>query len=226
MSNFILITLTFSLLNFCSTNQVQSKLTLNNKSENKLIGFVYIKISNIYYQNGMVVLVDTKQDTILSIENKSLSIDGKNYKIIDEEYLYKKNINVKAFDAEYGIFVLECYGLIDGFYQVKINDQIGLINNDNFKEYIEFKDFEKYIMDTRPIPTQKNPLRIKPNETSEIIEEFNKWAFIPVEVNGDWVKVKDDKDCYPGVAPSPTDITGWIRWRKDGEFILKVAYTC
>ena len=40
------------------------------------------------------------------------------------------------------------------------------------------------------------------------------------------LKIIDDKDCYSGDAPSSVDIKGWVRWRKDGKFILKVAHTC
>ncbi|MBI9038274.1 MAG: hypothetical protein JEY97_09095 [Bacteroidales bacterium] len=226
MRNFILIVLTFSLLNLCSTNQGHSKQTGNNKSENNLQGFVVVDISKIYHHNGEITIVDNENDTILHAENKTFAINGEKYETIDEEYLYKKHLNVESYDAEYGIFILKCYGLIDGFYQVKIDGQICLISKDRFKEYIEFKNFEQYVMGTYPIPTQNNPLRITPNDTSEILKEFDIWTFVPVEIRGDWVKVKDDKDCYSGPIASKEDIVGWIRWRKDGKFILKVAYVC
>jgi hypothetical protein len=45
-------------------------------------------------------------------------------------------------------------------------------------------------------------------------------------LNGDWLKVRDNKDCYAGIAPSEKDIYGWIRWRNGDGLILKVAHSC
>jgi hypothetical protein len=208
----------------CSVSQGNSANTKPKEVTNKLQGFVFIEISKIYQHQGKVTVFSKDKDTILYIENKNIHIKKSVYEIVEEEYLYKKSINIELLNPEYGLFILKCFGTSGDFYKVEINGQIGLIIND--KDYVEFKDFNKYIMDTYPIPTEFNPIRIEPNENSKLIQDFDKWTFLPIEIKGDWLKVIDNKKCYKGVAPSPNDIKGWIRWKKNGEFILKVAHTC
>jgi len=218
----VLFIITFLSISFRIYSQQQ--LVENEKGELK--GFVFVDISKAYHSSGHISILDLKKDTILTIENKSVSINGKNYETIEEEYLYRKLFDIEVLEAEYGFFILKCYGETDGFYKVGINSSIGLVPNNATNSLTVFKDLEKYIMETHPIPTKQNPLRQKPNENSEIVKAFEKWTYLSVEIVGDWLKVTDNKDCYSGASPSTVDIVGWIRWRKDGKFILKVAHSC
>lgn len=223
MKNLALTIFVLSVLYQCSVIQGNSA---NSKPEirNKLQGFVFVAISRIYQHQGEIIIFSETKDTLLYIVNRKIHIKGSVYEIVEEEYLYKKNINIESFNPEYGLFILKCFGTSGSYYKVEINGQVGLIMND--QDYVEFKDFNKYIMEAYPIPSEYNPIRIGPDENSQVIQDFDKWTFVPVEIKGDWLRVIDNKKCYKGVAPSPNDITGWIRWRKNGEFILKVAHTC
>lgn len=214
------------MLSQCGTTQRFTNEFNKEGEGTELQGFVFVNISKIYHHNGKVTIISKEKDTIVHVENKMTFIQGRAYETIDEEYLYRKSINVESFNPEYGLFILRCYGSTNDFYKVEINDEIGLINKYTFEDLIEFKDLERYVMETSPIPTQHNPVRINPNEDSDSVVDFERWTFIPVEISGDWLKVRDNKDCYKGVSPSEKDIFGWIRWRKDKNFILKVAHVC
>ncbi len=192
----------------------------------ELEGFVFIDISKIYHHHGEVTILNEEGDVLIHAKNKMIAVQGKNYETIEEEHLYKKYINVESFHPEYGLFILRCYGSVGENYKVKINDVFGLINKALSHEFIEFKDLEKYVMETIPIPDKNNPIRIKPDDNSEIVRDFEEWTFIPVGISGDWLKVRDNKDCYKVITPSERDINGWIRWKRNGVFILKVAYVC
>jgi hypothetical protein len=226
MKIFLYILLSATLICQCSTTQKLTKNSDKNEDTPILQGFVFINISNIYYHGGALGIYDKNGDTLIYVKNKNIKLDRNVYETIEEDYLYKKNVKVESFDPEYGLFILRCYGIKNNYYEVGINDTIGLISTQLSNDYIEFKDVKKYIMDSHPIPTSTNPLRINPEENSEITKDFEQWTFIPIEINGDWLKVKDNKECYKGATPSEKDIIGWVRWQKDGVFILKVAHVC
>ncbi len=190
----------------------------------ELNGFIFIDISDIYHNGGEINLITTENESFLSIQNTKITFNGSEYDLIEEEHVYKKSIGAEAFFAEYGLFVLKCLSKSDTFYEAELNKQKVLIPIDS--KYVEFKDLEKYILDTYPVPTELNPLRDKPNETALEVNDYLDHTYTAIEIEGDWVKVKDDKECYAGEQPSVKDIVGWVRWRKDGVFMLKVAYTC
>jgi hypothetical protein len=201
-----------SVLSQCGTIQRPT----HEKATEELEGFVFIDISKIYHHHGVVTIINEGGDTLVHVKDKMIAIQGSDYETIEEEHLYKKNLNVESFHPEYGLFILRCYGSVGENYKVKINDVIGLINKDLSREFIEFKDLEKYVMETNPIPDQNNPVRIKPDENSEIVSDFEEWTFIPVEISGDWLKVRDNKDCYKGIAPSEKDIMVGLGGEKMG----------
>lgn len=225
MKHIIIILLSLNLLlQSCNING-QTKEKESKLNESKQTGFLFVKISNINRYGGNVCIINDN-DTIISFNGKKIFIDNKEYDIIDEEYKYKKFVNIETLDAEYGLFILKCYSSEDDSYKVEINGAFAYIPKEVNNQNIEFKDFEAFILDTYPIPNNDNPILKNPSESSESVDGFINWTYKPVEIKGDWLKVIDNKDCYFGTAPAPNPISGWIRWRKDGEFILKVAHTC
>ncbi len=226
MKNMMFIGLVFSILNMCCIHQELTSSPQDKKIENRPIGFVFIDLSRINNCQGYVFILDQNKDTILQLQNQTISLNGVKYALFEEEYLYKDLINAEVFEPEYGLFILKCYEVTDKFYKVEFNEKITFVSNNVINKCIQFKDLEKYILESYPVPTQQNPMRENPDENSGIVNNFDKWTYLPVEIDGDWIKVVDDKDCYSGEAPSSVEIKGWIRWRKDGDFILNVAHSC
>jgi hypothetical protein len=226
MTNLIFISLIYNILNLLYSNPLLSFYSQSKEIEKIPLGFIFVDFSKINSQNGAVSFLSQKGDTILHLQNRIISMNGIRYKVYEEEHLYKKFVDVEVFEPEYGLFILKCYGKTDKFYKVKLNGNITLVSTNLKNNCIHFKNLKQYIMGSYPVPTLQNPLRMNPNENADIVNNFDKWTYLPIKIKGDWVKMIDDKDCYSGEAPSPIDISGWIRWRKDGKFIIKVAHTC
>ena len=226
MKNIIFISMAFAILNICCSHQALTSSSKKKGLEDNPIGFVFVDISGINAPKGTVSILDMNKDTVLDLRNQVVSLNGSDYKINEEGHIYRRLVNTEVFEPEYGLFILKCYETTNKFYKVELNGRIALINNNPVNEYVQFKSIEQYIMETYPVPTEQNPLRIAPDESAGVVNNFDKWVYSCIEIDGDWVKIIDDKDCYRGEAPSPVDIKGWIRWRKDGKFILKVAHTC
>lgn len=201
------------------------QINMTPKEKDLPIGFVFIDISSIYRDGGQLALLNKDgNDTIFHIKDTKISIDGSQYDIIKDESLYRKKIDVEVFFPEYGLFILRSYEELDGYYSVKINKVEGLIKADLGQTI--FKDIENYVLETFPMPTKSNSLRQSPDDDSEIIPNYLDYTYLPVEIKGNWVKVRDNKDCYMGASPSKTNIEGWIKWKKDDCFILKVGHIC
>jgi hypothetical protein len=222
----IFIGLVSIILNLCCSQQALTSSFQDKKVEDSPVGFVFIDISEISNQEGTISILSQNKDTILHLQNQIISINGTKYKTYEEEHLYKKLVNAEFFEPEYGLFILKCYEATGKFYKVELNGETALISNSLTNKFEQLKSLEQYIMESYPVPTQQNPLRTNPDENAGIVDNFDKWVYLPVVIDGDWVKIVDDKDCYSGEAPSPVAIEGWIRWRKNGKFILKVGHTC
>jgi len=226
MKSIMFIGLVFIILNMCCSHRALTSSYQDKKLENSPVGFVFIDMTRINNQEGTVSILGQNRDTILHLQNAIISINEVDYKICKEEHLYKKLVSAEVFEPEYGLFILKCYETTNSYYKVELNGNIALISNSLINKCIQFKTLEQYVMESYPVPTQQNPLRMNPDENASIVANFNKWTYLPVKIDGDWVKIVDDKDCYSGEAPSSVEIKGWVRWRKDGKFILKVAHTC
>jgi len=191
-------------------------------------GFLFIDIGDIYYQGKELAILGKEQDTIAFFKGNNVYIEGNVYDIIEQEHLYKEKIAVKSYDPEYGLFILKCNGLDNnGSYKVLVNGSENFIKKSLSSEILDYKGYERYVIEGRPylFRNKKTPLRMLPNEDAEIIEGYENFLYVPLEIKGDWLKVKDDKDCYVD-EPSEKDIIGWVRWRKDGEIIIDIRHLC
>ncbi len=194
-------------------------------------GFLFIDISAIYYQGKELAILNGQQDTIVFFKGNKSHIGNNSYDIIEEEHLYEENITVESFDPEYGLFILACEGLNEnGYYMVRVNDDLNYISKSNYSSVLEFKSSEKYVYDGfYYLDDTDFTLRVYPHKDSTEIssDHYKKYFYKPVEQKGDWLKLKDDKDCPLGeLGASEDEIEGWLQWRKDGQIIVDFAYKC
>lgn len=204
-------------------------VTLKPKSgtEENEVGFLFINISRIYSREITFALLNKEKDTLISFMNEKTYFENNVYETMDEDGFYKRKLDVTALDPEYGLFILKSFGLNnDGYYAVEVNKDTAYVHKEDHKDVLEFKSPEKYVMGGYPHPTKENPLRMSPEDSAKIISGFEKNTYIPIKIEGDWLKVKDNKVCFPGPDPLKEVLIGWIRWRKDGEVILDVRYLC
>src|SRR5690606_12554126 len=200
--------------------------TIGDPIENKGKGFLYVNINKLLNEQKRLVILDKQKDTLAFFKDKNVFFNSKEYDIIDDEHLYKGKLNINTFFPEYGLFILDCKGSNDGYYQVVVNDIDCYIRISGNESLLKFKTPEEYIMESYPYlyKNSKTPLRKEPVDNSEIIKGYDNYLYVPVEIKGDWLKVRDDKDCYIGEEPSSKDIIGWVRWRKNGEILIEVRH--
>lgn len=206
-------------------------IEINTITEKPKKGFLFIDIKDIYYQGTELAILGKEQDTIAFFKGNNVYIEGNEYDIIEEEHLYEERIKGKSFDPEYGLFILETKGLnSDGYYIVKLNEVIGYINKDRYAHVLEFKSFDRYVFDGfYYLDNTDFILRVYPHSDSTEItyDNYKKYFYKPVSIEGDWLKLKDDKDCPLGEFEiSENDIEGWLQWRRNGEIIVDFAYKC
>lgn len=124
---------------------------------------------------------------------------------------------------------MRCTGKSDEWYEVIVNE-----NNPSVKKYIrtgdslfEFQHWDKYIMKMLNITFEQNtnPLLDSPNGKKKNIQLKKDAVFAPIDVKGDWVKVR----LKPSVQSDTSAVRnekkkryeeGWIRWRNDQHRII------
>jgi len=208
--------------------QVRNVDKIKTVSDEPKEGFLFINISSIYYQERKLAILNAEHDTITFFNSTKVRIGDNEYDIINQEHLYKEKVIVKSFDPEYGLFILDCKDSSKpDFYEIIINREKGFISKrGNNKDILNFKTPEQYVLEGYPNPTNENPLRLNPSDDAEIVPGFLEHTYVSIEINGDWLKVRDDKDCYPGEEPSKKDIIGWVRWRKNGKIVIDIRHLC
>ena len=202
-----------------------SGLAYGQSNSSDLKGYLFVNVWRVY-RGGAFEVLSAQKDTLFSFKNQRAFYQGRSYKMMDEDGKYKWLIEVELLDPEYGFFIMKVKDVRNGYYEVEFNDQIALIDSVKHKQILEFKSPVEFVMDGYSHGDENNPIRIAPQDDAAILEDYDNFSFLPVEVDGDWLKVKDSKDCYPGLGPSKEDLTGWIRWRKDGKVILDVRHSC
>lgn len=190
-----------------------------------LEGFLIIDVKGLYLYRKELVFMDMNGKDSVRFDNGYVYIENKKYEIMDEEHLYTELINIETYYPDYGLFILKCFGRKGDNYIVELNGDSTLVNGKSF--LVEFKDYKKFIFDAMFLKdTKENPFRTHPSDSSDIIKEDD-YGFYAVDIQGDWVKGQDYKEgCIIAETPSPVDIFVWIRWRKDGKYILEVNYSC
>ena len=128
-----------------------------------------------------------------------------------------------AFHQDYFILALKCVGEDDKRYEVIVNEDTGL------KKFIRKNDrtvrletWEKHIKGLFAVDFNKevNPLRDKPEGRIKIIEIPEDTIFHPVEIRGDWLKVRLDS---PEVVKKNTEFA-WIKWKENDVIIIELFY--
>ena len=206
-------------------NTVTNVKSIIRETEQKNNSFLFIDIGTVYFKGGSFTILNQTKDTIAYFKDKKVLINNKEYETIEESGFYKNKLNCISFDPEYDLFILKYIGKKNGFYEVMINEQVRLIDIEESKGLITLKTTEEYILEAYPKLNENTPIREQANNSSKVISNYLDFTYLPVEIKGDWLKVKDDKECFID-KPSKTDIIGWVRWRKNGEIIINIAHSC
>lgn len=205
---------------------------IQNKSfENKNCGYEN-EVSSLGI--GLVIVpskFDIYSDSLLTVKYASWNM----YR--DED---KINICSKFFKPDYGIMHFVCIEKTEKAYKV-------LINYSEFK-YLprttnyNLKTWEEYIMQSFGIRRLSvdnvsvgSKIRIEPNDKADTLTiPKGHEMFCPMEIKGDWVKVKYDcfyndennpnegEPCHNFIYKCENPLTGWLRWREQKRLLIDI----
>ncbi|MGI8494462.1 MAG: hypothetical protein ACR2L1_04005 [Pyrinomonadaceae bacterium] len=138
-----------------------------------------------------------------------------------------ENFRPFAFHQDYFVLALKCVGKKADRYEVIVNEETNLEKYVKASDkVIKFETWEKHILhlfavgfDEKENPMLKTPQgRAKMNVKSDA-------TFHPVEVKGEWVKVKLDATTETETKEAEQDF-GWVRWKKDEKLFIELFYIC
>jgi hypothetical protein len=159
-------------------------------------------------------------------------------------YQDASNLNVcsKFFKPDYGIMHFVCIGITHKAYKVLVNfsDIKYLPKTKNYN----FETWEEYILQSYGISrmerltgnvSTKHPLRINPNDKADtLIIPNGHELFCPIEMKGDWIKVKydcfyqdednahEDEPCHNYIDQCKDPFMGWMRWRQENQLLIDI----
>ena len=149
------------------------------------------------------------------------------YDDTDGDFEYRNdNFRPYSFHPDYFTLALKMSGETADRYEVIVNEETGL------KKYVEkistnlrFESWQDHILRTFAIEFDKtaNPLRTSPNGVPRTDDLSTVDRFQADEIDGDWLRVKWDKEKNPNDDPALTD-SAWIRWRERDILLIEWFY--
>ena len=154
----------------------------------------------------------------------------------------KINLCSKFFKPDYGIMHFVCIAKSKKAYTVLVNfsDIKYLPKTKNY----DFKTWSEYISQSFGIRRFRNingdisknyPLRIKPHDDADtLVIPKGHELFCPMEIKGDWVKVRYDcfyndknnpyegEPCQSHIDKCKKPLTGWLRWRQENQLLIDI----
>lgn len=128
-----------------------------------------------------------------------------------------------AFHQDYFLLALRLTAENKARYEVIVNEDTGL------KKFVKkgdpalkFETWEEHIKKAFAVKfnREENPLREKPDGKTIDIVLPNEVTFHPVEIRGEWLKVRSDDSKKEG-----KDIeSGWVRWKENQKILVELFY--
>lgn len=177
-----------------------------------------------------------------TLYNDSLLTDRFVSKDMYSDNKEKINLCSKFYEPEYGIMHFVCLDKTKKSFKVLVNySDIKYLPN---TEHYKFKSWNDYIIHSFGIRRLHNkaggiqsylPLRKEPNEKSDTLAIPKGYEmFCPLEIKGDWIKVKYDcfynqesnphegEPCHGYIDECNNPLTGWLRWRQDNKLLIDI----
>jgi hypothetical protein len=127
-----------------------------------------------------------------------------------------------AFHVDYFILVLTCTNKSSRVLEVIVNEETGMTKYVKADDpVLKFETWDALVLSVFAVDFDKkaNPLRGAPNGEVMKIALPGEIFFRPVEIDGDWLRVRWDlKDAKSKAAGTHSD--GWVRWKHDGVLLI------
>lgn len=180
---------------------------------------LYDKKLSIYNDIGKTMLtIELKGDDVITIFN------GKTFYRNDTTNTF----NPWEFSNNpfYFTLIFDCIKADERYYTVIVDQSIGLTGKIKKSDiHFSFKTSEKFIAEATDVygfdfDRSTNPLRKSPKDKGKIIQheletEYKIWKAYRVATQGEWLKIKTIEG-----------ETGWVRWKKGKQMLIRLYYSC
>lgn len=128
-----------------------------------------------------------------------------------------------SFHQDYFVLALRCIGEDKTRYEVIVNEETGLkkfVKKDD--PTLKLETWEEHLRKLFAVgfDREKNPMRETPEGQAKIVEFPKEVPLHPIEVRGDWLKVRwDSSEKSRKHAES-----GWVKWRDNDQILIELFY--
>ena len=172
-------------------------------------------VQNKLRQVDVIALKEDYEHQLLQLYNESGDV-WKSFNVTDT--FADNQIEPYAQKVENNLLVFRCVGIKGKFYKVIVNEEKKITKYLNGSSpYFNYETWPEHFLHVFSVDFnyKKNPIRTQPSVKASIIKYDPEQFYHPVEVKGDWLKVKDHDDKKEG----------WIKWRgKDGTLTIEIYY--
>lgn len=178
------------------------------------------------YENKLKIFdtIDKNLGFVGQVETKYslnfLNSDKSQYRKVSFTELSKNSLfEPYAYHVDYYLLWFRCVKIENGYYTVVINEstkdtKLLKIDSDKLKyltwNELILKSFSVYF------DYQSNPIKEKASAQAKPIEYSENEVYFPVEIQGDWLKIKWGSD--------NNESFGYIRWKKDNKILIDMSY--
>jgi len=185
-------------------------------SQEKQSGLIIIDYEAIHRRNGELLLLNNDQEIIGRFTPDSIVVLEKKYEIDKlKRNVFNEHFNSLSYYPDYYIIVLKGYKIGKDRFEINVDGKTAFIES----KYASFQSNEEYIRDKSVSLTKKTELKKEMDDNSETISNYLYYSYIVLEVNGDWLKVKCNKEVFG------LDFVGYVRWKINDEIAVKVLYS-
>lgn len=226
----VLLLLIFSSCTSSATNQVagNNSASMSNTIPREAAGRVgeaNITVGNVI---GLVVLKEGfNRNDFVRIYNEDGSLWYQftyYYDDSDGEFEYfNESFRPFAFHPDHFLLALKCVKKENGRYEVIVNEETGLrkyIREDD--PVLKFETWEEHVLGVFAISfnRQENLLLNEPEGQTKSVSFTDEMVFQPVEIRGDWLKIRWNADGHTGSEARVEYDYGWIRWKEGRRRLL------
>jgi hypothetical protein len=131
-----------------------------------------------------------------------------------------------SFNRDYFLLVLKCMGKSEGRFEVVVDEETGLRKYARADDpVLKLQTWEEHILQTFAVDynRQDNPVLDRPNGSVKGLDVSKEVMFHPVEINGEWLKVRWSVPGKLGTN-NVNNNSGWIRWKKGRNISIELIY--
>ena len=210
------------------TNIIPNQESQSTEEDEEIGPRIHTPIGNTV---GFITRIDENRDTLNHV--RFLNEDGScwwsfpadiyEYNCLPEER--KENFSPWAFEPGIGVFTIRCIGISPKGYKVVVNETKNMIKYLEKNKYLKLETIEEHLLNILVgWDSEENPLRESPDDNAPTVQlpispDTSCDLIYADKHKGDWIHVisKCDEDS--------SESLGWIRWRKDGIFMIEMYYS-